>query len=746
MSEREIDALVATEHGARDRPLRQRQDRAPHPGAAPRRRRRTDRIIIGNDAPSGTGVVPLGILRVHRAPGLARRGRARGGDLHGDRQYRARLRAAGGRDRAGPRGRPLHRGRADRLGRAGPRWRRCGSAISSASPWCSSTGRSGSGGAATRRRPRARPRSSRARARPGEGTDEDPQAASRWWRRSRRTAGGRVAKPIKKVAAVAVIENPFAGRYRRGPPGAGQDRRGAGRPARPPAVMALGGPVHSYGKAAIVGDGRRVRARGGASCIRRWARRSAPRWTAGKAIIPSAKKLGGPGHAHRRAAPLQGRGLRPHPLRRDGGARAGRAEGERDPGGPRGDGRRPAASPASAASPSPRPRRRTDSDERHGLRLPSFALGPQTASLPEMGAYLRRAEDLGFDCAVAIDHLLLTPPAYACTWLEPVAMLAALAGVTRTIRLGTMVLVLPLRNPAYFAKEWATLDLLSGGRTILGVGVGWHEEEFALMGVPHRSAGRRMDEMLEAVTALWAGDNVTYEGKYYTFREPDDRSQARAEAAPAHLDRRRHPALGEGLRPDRPQHRPGAAAHRQVRRRPGCPHSSATAEMVKGDWEKIQRFMGEFGRKPDDMDEGLLELRLGAQAGREAGVGHSRTSRSTPGMDLDYWQEFYLLGEAEELADRIRAQGRRPGRLRVHRAEPARLGARAARAAGRRGAAAGGQRPLTRAPPSPALHRGPREAARGPAPPARPGPLPRRHPLPRLLTPPSCAARTRTRA
>ena len=52
-----------------------------------------------------------------------------------------------------------------------------------------------------------------------------------------------------------------------------------------------------------------------------------------------------------------------------------------------------------------------------GLRLPSFALGPKTATLAEMGAYLRRAEDLGFDCAVSIDHLLLTPPAYACTWL-----------------------------------------------------------------------------------------------------------------------------------------------------------------------------------------------------------------------------------------------------------------------------------------------------------------------------------------
>src|SRR3989441_10358077 len=132
-----------------------------------------------------------------------------------------------------------------------------------------------------------------------------------------------------------------------------------------------------------------------------------------------------------------------------------------------------------------------------GLRIPSFALGPKTGTLAEMGAYLRRAEALGFDSAVSIDPLLQTPPAYACTWLEPVALLAALAGVTRTIKLGTMVLVLPLRNPAYFAKEWGTLDLLSGGRTILGVGVGGHQDEFALMGGPHKERGRGMGRMAQ---------------------------------------------------------------------------------------------------------------------------------------------------------------------------------------------------------------------------------------------------------
>ena len=142
---------------------------------------------------------------------------------------------------------------------------------------------------------------------------------------------------------------------------------------------------------------------------------------------------------------------------------------------------------------------------KYGLRIPSFALGPKTATLEEMGRYLRRAEDLRFEAAVTIDHLLLTPPAYATTWLEPLSMLSALAGVTRTIRLGTMVLVLPLRNPVYFAKEWATLDLLSGGRSILGIGVGWHEEEFELMGVPYKERGPRMNEAIEAVRLARAG-------------------------------------------------------------------------------------------------------------------------------------------------------------------------------------------------------------------------------------------------
>ncbi|HEV8615598.1 MAG TPA: TIGR03619 family F420-dependent LLM class oxidoreductase [Methylomirabilota bacterium] len=291
---------------------------------------------------------------------------------------------------------------------------------------------------------------------------------------------------------------------------------------------------------------------------------------------------------------------------------------------------------------------------KYGLRIPSFALGPKTASLETMGAYLRRAEDLGFDAAVSIDHLLLTPPAYACTWLEPIAMLSALAGVTRTIKLGTMVLVLPLRNPAYFAKEWATLDLLSGGRSILGIGVGWHEEEFELMGVPYRERGPRMNEMIEAVTALWAGDNVTYQGKYYRFEG--------LTIDPKPLQKPHPPIwIGGGTQPSEKVYAQTVTNIDPVLRRIAryadtwVPHSSATPEMVKGDWEKVQRFARELGRDPARIGRVYSNFVwvLGKGEKPESAVPHFSVYS---GMDLDYWKTYYLLGTAEEVAERISAR------------------------------------------------------------------------------------------
>jgi probable F420-dependent oxidoreductase len=288
---------------------------------------------------------------------------------------------------------------------------------------------------------------------------------------------------------------------------------------------------------------------------------------------------------------------------------------------------------------------------RFGLRLPSFALGAEPTSLADIGAYLRRAEDLGFESALLIDHLLVAGPAYRTTWLEPVSLLSALSGVTRTIRLGTLVLVLPFRDPVAFAKEWATLDVLSGGRSILGVGVGWHEGEFAALRIPFRERGRRMNEMLESITALWAGDDVTYEGQFYRF--------ANLTIEPKPMQRPHPPIwIGGGTQPSEKIYGQQVDTVRPVLRRIAkyaatwVPHSSATAEMVAGDWAVIREEMTGFGRDPDDMTKVYSNFVYLLAPGESPDAAAAKF-RVFSGMDLDYWREFYLLGEAEAVADRI---------------------------------------------------------------------------------------------
>ncbi len=101
---------------------------------------------------------------------------------------------------------------------------------------------------------------------------------------------------------------------------------------------------------------------------------------------------------------------------------------------------------------------------------------------------------------------------------DPLMWLAFVASATKRIRLATGVLILPQRNPVVLAKEVATLDHLSGGRVMLGIGVGWLEEEFDAIGVPFHERGARTDEAVATMRALWStGDAASFEGKYTQF-------------------------------------------------------------------------------------------------------------------------------------------------------------------------------------------------------------------------------------
>jgi probable F420-dependent oxidoreductase len=130
----------------------------------------------------------------------------------------------------------------------------------------------------------------------------------------------------------------------------------------------------------------------------------------------------------------------------------------------------------------------------------------------------RAAEDLGFRALWTSDHLLApsTLPQFARVF-EPLVVLAHLAAVTSRIRLGTSVIVLPMRSPFVVAKQAATLDQLSNGRLILGIGVGSFGEEYTNVHADFRTRGARLDEAIRLFRHLWSGSREPFEGRFYDF-------------------------------------------------------------------------------------------------------------------------------------------------------------------------------------------------------------------------------------
>nr|WSX72552.1 LLM class flavin-dependent oxidoreductase [Streptomyces sp. NBC_00899]WSX81379.1 LLM class flavin-dependent oxidoreductase [Streptomyces sp. NBC_00899] len=138
-----------------------------------------------------------------------------------------------------------------------------------------------------------------------------------------------------------------------------------------------------------------------------------------------------------------------------------------------------------------------------GVNVPNFGPGTDPGVLRE---WARTVEGLGFGLLMVSDHVAVTPDVaekYPEPFYEPFTTLSWLAGVTTGIRLGTTVLVLPYRHPLLVARMADSLDRLSGGRLVLGVGVGWARQEFEALGVPFTARGRLTDEHLAALREAW---------------------------------------------------------------------------------------------------------------------------------------------------------------------------------------------------------------------------------------------------
>jgi probable F420-dependent oxidoreductase len=195
--------------------------------------------------------------------------------------------------------------------------------------------------------------------------------------------------------------------------------------------------------------------------------------------------------------------------------------------------------------------------------------GPFAA--PDQAVLLAKAaEAAGFESIWTVDHVVVPagyesrypynpsgriPSGEDTPFPDPLIWLAYVAQATTTLRLGTAILIVPQRNPLVLAKELATLDHLSGGRMILGAGVGWLREEFGALGVPFEGRGRRAEEAIGAMRALWSQERASYESGTTSFHDCFLRPQPPGGSIPIHIGghseaaARRAGRIGDGFFP-----------------------------------------------------------------------------------------------------------------------------------------------------------------------------------------------------
>ena len=253
--------------------------------------------------------------------------------------------------------------------------------------------------------------------------------------------------------------------------------------------------------------------------------------------------------------------------------------------------------------------------------------------LPEI---VRLLDALGFDSIWSGDHV-----AFAGPILDPLVQIAQAAALSKRLKIGTAVYLLPLRHPAPVAKQVATLDTISNGRVIFGVGVGGEFPlEFQLCGVPVEERGARLSEGIRVLRKLWSGEAVAHDGRFYSFPE------VAIQPPPAQPG---GPPIWCGGRAD-------AALRRAGRLADGWMSYVVDPERYRRSLETIAAAMADAGRTLDTFGTShLLFVRLDKD--RESALAFAAEFLSVRyAMDFSRAAERYCaLGTAEEVADAIRA-------------------------------------------------------------------------------------------
>jgi probable F420-dependent oxidoreductase len=275
-----------------------------------------------------------------------------------------------------------------------------------------------------------------------------------------------------------------------------------------------------------------------------------------------------------------------------------------------------------------------------GLAIKNFVGPTETPDIEELYRYSAQAEALGFESLWAWDHVILgVEPSFPI--LDAVGTLTAIAARTSTIKLGTGVLVLPLRNPTVAAKAIGTLDVISKGRLILGVAAGWYAREFDAVGVPFKQRGRLFERNFDILTRLWTEDRVTLQAEEFNLRE--------AVMRPRPSQHPRPPILIGGY--------VDAVLKRAATKGDGWLTYFYTPESYTKSWNKIVGFAREAGRDPETLT-GTNQLAIL--------VGKSRAETEAPmrqwlqtEWDVAAWSEstieHAIRGSAKDCVEQLRA-------------------------------------------------------------------------------------------
>ena len=222
-------------------------------------------------------------------------------------------------------------------------------------------------------------------------------------------------------------------------------------------------------------------------------------------------------------------------------------------------------------------------DRTFGIAVRNFTAYPEMPDAKALVDYGVRMEELGFDLVWVWDHMLLgVEPNFPI--IDSLTVLTGIAARTKQIKLGTGILVLPLRNAIALAKQLSSMDQLSGGRLVMGMASGWYKREFDAMGIPFEQRGKIMDENLDLVRRLWTEPSVT--GEYVRYKP----SKAVMYPKPA---QERIPILIGGY-VDRVLKRAATTGD-------GWLTYFYTPEGFTKSWTKIRNFAKEAGKDPDKL-------------------------------------------------------------------------------------------------------------------------------------------------